>query len=137
MTRKSYPGGAAPYSAALISLSVPSTPTRRTLTRTPRPFGTSSSDGFASSARWTVPGMPGLTAIAFIGAASAVISIVVEVCDFIELILSIDGQNSPRTPPGCILGHRPLPPGVAQDAPPGDNFHTALRAAHAGGMEEH
>src|SRR6266496_2595206 len=37
MIRKSSPGGAAPYSAALISLSVPSTPTRRTRTPTPRP----------------------------------------------------------------------------------------------------
>src|SRR6266496_3546025 len=39
MTRKSSPGGAAPYSAALISLSVPSTPTRRTRTGAPRPSG--------------------------------------------------------------------------------------------------
>src|SRR5262245_42850981 len=67
MTRKSWPLGAAPYSAALISLSVPSTPTRSTLTRTPRPFGTSDSDGFASSARCTLFGWPGMTAIAFMG----------------------------------------------------------------------
>src|SRR5919199_192784 len=66
VTRKSSPGGAAPYSAALISLSVPSTPTRRTLTSTPRPFGTSDSDGLASSARCTLLGRPGTTAIAFI-----------------------------------------------------------------------
>ena len=38
MTRKSHPAGEAPYSAAFISLSVPSTPTRSTLTNTPRPF---------------------------------------------------------------------------------------------------
>src|SRR5437763_1673221 len=38
MMRKSWPGGAAPYSAALISLSVPSTPTRRTRTSTLRPW---------------------------------------------------------------------------------------------------
>src|SRR5215475_12020444 len=67
VTRKSSPGGAAPYSAALISLSVPSTPTRSTFTRTPRPFGTSDSDGLASSARCTLLGRPGTTAIAFIG----------------------------------------------------------------------
>src|SRR5881296_1657931 len=90
MTRKAWPGGAAPYSAALISLSVPSTPTRRTLTRTPRPFGTSSSDGLASTARWTLFGVPGRTAMAFIGAPLAVISIVAAVCDFIEFILSRD-----------------------------------------------
>src|SRR3954451_16958891 len=41
VTRKSSPGGAAPYSAALISLSVPSTPTRSTRTFTPRPSGMS------------------------------------------------------------------------------------------------
>src|SRR5262244_3871314 len=67
MTRKSYPLGAAPYSAALISLSVPSTPTRSTRTRTPRPAGMSDSDGLASSARCTLLGRPGTTAIAFIG----------------------------------------------------------------------
>src|SRR5438067_6433261 len=67
MTRKSYPGGAAPYSAALISLSVPSTPTRRILTSTPRPSGTSDTDGLASSARCTLLGRPGTTAMAFIG----------------------------------------------------------------------
>src|SRR5262249_46760388 len=67
ITRKSYPSGAAPYSAALISLSVPSTPTRSTLTRTPRPFGISDSDGLASSARCTLLGRPGTTAIAFMG----------------------------------------------------------------------
>src|SRR5207249_9150744 len=61
------PSGAAPYSAALISLSVPSTPTRSTLTSTPRPPGTSDSDGLASSARCTLLGRPGTTAIAFIG----------------------------------------------------------------------
>src|SRR5215510_7452569 len=70
MTRKSYPLGAAPYSAALISLSVPSTPTRSTLTRMPRPPGMSDSDGLASSARWTLLGRPGTTAIAFIGLSS-------------------------------------------------------------------
>src|SRR5437868_1277648 len=66
MTRKSYPGGAAPYSAALISLSVPSTPTRRTFTSTPRPFGTWSSDGLGVSAKWTLLGFPGNTLMAFI-----------------------------------------------------------------------
>src|ERR1051326_1108306 len=70
MTRKSYPSGAAPYSAALISRSVPSTPTRSTLTSTPRPSGISLVDGFGSSARWTVSGFPGKTAIAFIGFSS-------------------------------------------------------------------
>src|SRR5262245_35557874 len=69
-TRKSYPSGAAPYSAALISRSVPSTPTRRTRTSTPRPSGTSDGDGFASSARWTLFGRPGSTAIAFIVSSS-------------------------------------------------------------------
>src|SRR5262245_43525298 len=65
MTRKSWPSGAAPYSAALISLSVPSTPTRSTLTRTPRPPGMSSTEGFTISARWTLSGFPGITAMAF------------------------------------------------------------------------
>src|SRR5919108_4027857 len=65
MIRKSSPGGAAPYSAALISLSVPSTPTRRTRTRTPRPSGMSSTDGFATSSRWIEPALPGVTATAF------------------------------------------------------------------------
>src|SRR5207244_3190299 len=60
------PGGAAPYSAALISLSVPSTPTRRTLTSTPRPFGTWSTEGFGNSATWTLLGFPGNTLMAFI-----------------------------------------------------------------------
>src|SRR6185295_2182105 len=67
MIRKSYPGGAVPYSAALISLSVPSTPTRSTRTSTPRPDAISDSDGLASSARCTLLGRPGTTAIAFIG----------------------------------------------------------------------
>src|SRR5512136_1718923 len=65
MTRKSYPGGAAPYSAALISLSVPSTPTRRTFTSTPRPLGTSFRLGFGNSARCTLQGLPGNTLTAF------------------------------------------------------------------------
>src|SRR5919201_4960249 len=65
ITRYSSPGGAAPYSAALISLSVPSTPTRRTRTRTPRPSGTWSTEGFGTSSRWIEPACPGVTAIAF------------------------------------------------------------------------
>src|ERR671936_1179749 len=65
ITRYSSPGGAAPYSAALISLSVPSTPTRRTRTRTPRPSGTSVTCGFGMSSRWIELGFPGCTAIAF------------------------------------------------------------------------
>src|SRR5438552_1733688 len=64
MIRKSSPSGAAPYSAALISLSVPSTPTRRTRTSTPRPSGTSPTDGFGTSSRWIEPASPGVTAIA-------------------------------------------------------------------------
>src|SRR5262245_19966739 len=55
-----------PYSAALISLSVPSTPTRSTLTSTPRPLGTSSSEGLGSCPRCIESGLPGKTAIAFI-----------------------------------------------------------------------
>src|SRR5205814_10431150 len=66
ITRKSYPGGAAPYSAALISLSVPSTPTRKTLTSTPRSSATSSTEGLVRSARWTLFALPGNTLIAFI-----------------------------------------------------------------------
>src|SRR4029078_9866332 len=54
-----------PYSAALISLSVPSTPTRSTRTNTPRPFDMSLTFGAGSSVRWTVFGILGLTAIAF------------------------------------------------------------------------
>src|SRR5918911_1558654 len=65
MTRKSAPGGAAPYSASLISLSVPSTPTRSTSTRTPLPPGTSSTLGRGISSRWIEFGLPGVTAIAF------------------------------------------------------------------------
>src|ERR687887_504684 len=65
MIRKSSPLGAAPYSAALISLSVPSTPTRRTRTSTPRPSGTSPTDGFGTSSRWIELGLPGVTAMAF------------------------------------------------------------------------
>src|SRR5690349_2336700 len=65
MIRKSYPGGAMPYSAALISLSVPSTPTRSTFTSTPRPWGTSATLGRASSARCIEFGVPGWTATAF------------------------------------------------------------------------
>src|SRR6266566_2118832 len=65
-TRKGLPSGASPYSAALISLSVPSTPTRSTRTSTPRPPGMSLTAGFGSSARCTDPGWPGKTAIAFI-----------------------------------------------------------------------
>src|SRR6185295_6776858 len=69
MIRKSYPGGAMPYSAALISLSVPSTPTRSTLTSTPRPPGTSSTEGLGSRPRCMELGLPGKTATAFIIAA--------------------------------------------------------------------
>src|SRR5262245_23915233 len=65
MTRMSEPGGAAPYSAALISLSVPSTPTRSTWTRTPRPPGISSRAGRGRSARWSESARPGWTAMAF------------------------------------------------------------------------
>src|SRR6266508_5707467 len=65
MMRKSSPGGAAPYSAALISLSVLSTPTRSTLTRTPRPPAISSTEGLGTSPTWIEPGLPGWTAIAF------------------------------------------------------------------------
>src|SRR5215210_2477505 len=66
MTRKSEPSGAAPYSAALISLSVPSTPTFSTRTSTPRPSATSETSGAGISTRCTLPGLPGVTAIAFI-----------------------------------------------------------------------
>src|SRR5919201_2023461 len=65
MTRKSAPGGAAPYWASLISLSVPSTPTRSTCTRTPLPSGMSSTLGFGISSRWMELRLPGVTAIAF------------------------------------------------------------------------
>src|SRR5919197_2262764 len=64
ITRNSSPGGAAPYSASLISLSVPSTPTRRTCTRTPLPPGTSSTLGFGMSSRWIELRLPGVTAMA-------------------------------------------------------------------------
>src|SRR5919204_2239345 len=65
ITRNSSPGGAAPYSASLISLSVPSTPTRSTCTRTPFPSGTSSTAGFGMSWRWIELRLPGVTAMAF------------------------------------------------------------------------
>src|SRR3989442_12315611 len=63
--RESSPGGAAPYSPAVISLSVPSTPTRRILTNTPRPWGTSSSRGLGTSRKWMLFGLPGMTQMAF------------------------------------------------------------------------
>src|SRR5215510_1064614 len=66
MIRKSYPSCSCPYSAALISLSVPSTPTRSTRTSTPRPFGMSLTSGVGISARCALSGFPGVTAIAFI-----------------------------------------------------------------------
>src|SRR5262249_12594580 len=65
VTRKSYPLGAAPYSAALISLSVPSIPTRRTRTSTPRPFGTVLMSGRSRLARCALLALPGKTATAF------------------------------------------------------------------------
>src|SRR5688500_16219187 len=71
MIRKSYPGGAWPYSAALISLSVPSTPTRSTFTSTPRPFGISSTVGFGMVVRCMEFGFPGKTATAFIVVSAA------------------------------------------------------------------
>src|SRR6478736_1418148 len=71
VTRKSSPGGAAPYSAALISLSVPSTPTRSTFTSTPRPSAISATDGLGSCARYMELGTPGRTATAFIRMPSA------------------------------------------------------------------
>src|SRR5918994_7228181 len=64
--RKSWPSGASPYSAALISLSVASTPTRRTLTSTPRPSGISATSGSSTSRRCIELGAPGWTATAFI-----------------------------------------------------------------------
>src|ERR671933_2541201 len=70
MIGKSSPAGAAPYSAALISLSVPSTPQRSTRTNTPRPLGTSFGEGMGRSARWTLSRWPGNTAIAFIHISS-------------------------------------------------------------------
>src|SRR5437867_4341449 len=73
--RNGLPSGASPYSPALISLSVPSTPTRSTLTRTPRPFGMSSTFGLGSAARWTLSGLWGMTATAFIGSSSSFVSI--------------------------------------------------------------
>src|ERR1041384_485900 len=65
VTRNSYPGGAAPYSAALISLSVPSTPTRRTRTSTPRPFGTELISGPSRLAKCALFAFRGNTATAF------------------------------------------------------------------------
>src|SRR5207302_907588 len=66
-----------PYSAALISLSVPSTPTRKTLTSTPpRPFGSSAPEGLFSSARWTLFAFPGNTLIAFIFRVSVYLAFV-------------------------------------------------------------
>ena len=47
------PSGALPNAASMISRSVPSTPTRMTRTRTPRPSGMSSTDGRGTSRRWS------------------------------------------------------------------------------------
>src|SRR5919199_604223 len=95
MIRKAYPSGAAPYSAALISLSVPSTPTRSTFTRTPRPSATSDTDGFASSSRCTLLGRPGTTAMAFIG--------------FSALLKKFRGERRPA----CLMARADAGAGVA------------------------
>ena len=54
MIRKSEPAGARPYSASLISRSVPSTPTRSTLTNTPLPPGIEEARTFADSTLYSV-----------------------------------------------------------------------------------
>src|SRR5947207_993051 len=64
MIRKSSPSGEQPYSPLAISLSVPSTPQRRTRTRTPVPSRTSSRTGRRTCRAWTEPTTPGRTAIA-------------------------------------------------------------------------
>ena len=51
--------GAFPYSAALISLFVPSTPTRNTFTRTPRPPAMSVTFGMGISSKCIEFGLPG------------------------------------------------------------------------------
>src|SRR5579883_1073021 len=74
MIRCSPPGGALPYRASLISRSVASTPTWSTFTSTARPsgilqtcgWGWSVSLGTGMSRRWTLFGLPGRTATAFI-----------------------------------------------------------------------
>src|SRR5262245_2742208 len=99
MTRQSSPSGAAPYSAALISLSVPSTPTRSTRTSTPRPFEISSSDGFGNSVRCSEFGWPGNTANALIA------------------IISMAGLESPtRTTLQNQFRHQPGPSGLMAGA---------------------
>src|SRR5829696_4372064 len=65
----SSPGGASPYSPEWSSLSVPSTPTLTTCTRTPRPSSTSATDGVGCSIRWRVRGWRGRMARAFIAPA--------------------------------------------------------------------
>src|SRR5262245_51169566 len=92
MTRKSNPAGAAPYSAALISLSVPSTPTRSTLTRTPRPPGISSTEGLGSCPRCMELGLPGKTAMAFMVAGAGLTE------------ASARGAVATAAPPRSVLG---------------------------------
>src|SRR5215469_15756150 len=97
--RYSSPAGAAPYSAALISLSVPSTPTRKILINTPRPPGTSSVFGFGTSRRWMVFALPGITATAFTNSRFVPIPLLrVSVIDCIalssELLLEVVAPKS-------------------------------------------
>src|SRR4029077_18955738 len=79
--------------AALISLSVPSTPTRSTLTSTPRPFGTSDNEGLGSWARCIESGLPGNTAIAFIIVCTGLAA------DSVRLAVA-----SPAAAPRSVLG---------------------------------
>src|SRR5579875_1105754 len=60
IARRSSPGGAQPYSPAMISMSVPQTPTALVFTRT----GPSSSGGSGSSVRSTVFAFSGTTVTA-------------------------------------------------------------------------
>jgi hypothetical protein len=61
----SSPSGASPYSPEWSSRSVPSSPTRRTRTRTPRPSDTSPTDGVGASIRRRERASPGRRARAF------------------------------------------------------------------------
>src|SRR5262245_30073321 len=129
MTRTSSPSGAAPYSAASISLSVPSTPTRRTFTSTPRPPGTSVTDGFGRSTRCTLFGTPGVTAIAFMLAPCPMICWLSGPLD-----TSVPPRGSRRTREALPCHARPEPAG--EDLPQGHPRAVQSRLHRGDGFTE-
>lgn len=66
MTRKSYPGGAAPVLGGIVLIVGAVYTDAQKFTKTPSPFGTWSREGLGSSATWTLLGVPGNTPMTFI-----------------------------------------------------------------------